>query len=74
MVQRPKSILMQYKDSSIFVAGHRGMFSRLGLTTPQVDKLRDDYGIYMVGDSRFNVAGLPADGLDELAKAIAAVL
>ena len=61
-------------DRFDFVADHRGMFSRLGLTTPQVDKLRDDYGIYMVGDSRFNVAGLPADGLDDLAKAIAAVL
>ena len=61
-------------DRFDFVADHRGMFSRLGLTTEQVDKLRDDYGIYMVGDSRFNVAGLPADGLDDLAKAIAAVL
>jgi len=61
-------------DRFDFVAGHRGMFSRLGLTTEQVDKLRDKYGIYMVGDSRFNVAGLPADGLDDLAKAIAAVL
>ena len=57
-----------------FVADHRGMFSRLGLTTEQVESLREDYGIYMVGDSRFNVAGLPVDGLDDLAKAIAAVL
>ena len=61
-------------DRFDFVADHRGMFSRLGLTTEQVDKLRDEYGIYMVGDSRFNVAGLPADGLDDLAKAIASVL
>ena len=61
-------------DRFDFVADHRGMFSRLGLTTEQVDQLRDKYGIYMVGDSRFNVAGLPADGLDDLAKAIAAVL
>ncbi len=61
-------------DRFDFVADHRGMFSRLGLTTDQVDKLRDEYGIYMVGDSRFNVAGLPAEGLDDLAKAIAAVL
>ncbi len=61
-------------DRFDFVAEHRGMFSRLGLTPDQVEKLRADYGIYMVGDSRFNVAGLPADGLDDLAKAIAAVL
>lgn len=61
-------------DRFDFVADHRGMFSRLGLTLEQVEKLRDDFGIYMVGDSRFNVAGLPADGLKKLAKAIAAVL
>ena len=39
----------------------------------QVAALRDDYGIYMVGDSRINVAGLPADGLDKLARALVAV-
>jgi len=61
-------------DRFDFITTHRGMFSRLGLGTAQVDKLREEYGIYMVGDSRFNVAGLPADGLDDLAKAIAAVL
>ena len=61
-------------DRFDFVADHRGMFSRLGLTSEQVDQLRETHGIYMVGDSRFNVAGLPADGLDDLAKAIAAVL
>ncbi len=61
-------------DRFDFVEHHRGMFSRLGLTLEQVEKLREDYGIYMVGDSRFNVAGLPEDGLDKLAKAIAAVL
>lgn len=57
-----------------FVADHRGMFSRLGLTVEQVEKLREDYGIYMVGDSRFNVAGLPKDGLDKLAQAVANVI
>lgn len=61
-------------DRFDFITTHRGMFSRLGLSADQVEKLRADYGIYMVGDSRFNVAGLPADGLNDLAKAIAAVL
>ncbi len=61
-------------DRFDFVADHRGMFSRLGLTTEQVDQLREEFGVYMVGDSRFNVAGLPKDGLDKLAKAIASVL
>jgi aromatic-amino-acid transaminase len=60
-------------DRFDFVAVHRGMFSRLGLTPEQVMKLRDDFGIYAVGDSRINIAGLPAKGLDGLAAAIAAV-
>ncbi|MBB3397067.1 amino acid aminotransferase [Rhizobium sp. BK060] len=57
-----------------FIADHRGMFSRLGLTEAQVDRLRDEFGIYMVGDSRFNVAGLRKDRLDDLAKAVVSVL
>ncbi|TAT72462.1 amino acid aminotransferase [Rhizobium ruizarguesonis] len=57
-----------------FVADHRGMFSRLGLTEAQVDRLRDEFGIYMVGDSRFNVAGLREDRLDDLAKAVVSAL
>ena len=52
---------------------HRGMFSRLGASPEQVRALRDEHGIYMVGDSRVNVAGLPADGLDKLARALVAV-
>ncbi|MEO1550585.1 MAG: amino acid aminotransferase [Pseudomonadota bacterium] len=59
-------------DQFDFVAEHRGMFSRLGLPAEQVVKLREQSGIYMVGDSRVNIAGLPAEGLDGLAKAIAA--
>lgn len=61
-------------DRFDFVAEHRGMFSRLGLTEAQVDRLRTEHGVYMVGDSRINVAGLPEDGLDKLAKAIVSVL
>jgi aspartate aminotransferase len=57
-----------------FVAEHRGMFSRLGLTPSQVVALRDEHGIYMVGDSRINVAGLPRQSLDSIARAIAGVL
>jgi aspartate aminotransferase len=60
-------------DRFDFVAHHRGMFSRLGASPEQVRALRDEHGIYMVGDSRVNVAGLPADGLDKLARALVAV-
>ncbi len=61
-------------DRFDFFAEHRGMFSRLGLSPEQVMKLRTDHGIYMVGDSRINIAGLPREGLDNLAKAIASVI
>jgi aspartate/tyrosine/aromatic aminotransferase len=61
-------------DRFDFVASHRGMFSRLGLTVAQVERLRAEHAVYMVGDSRINVAGLPEDGMDDLAKAIVSVL
>jgi aspartate/tyrosine/aromatic aminotransferase len=57
-----------------FVAAHRGMFSRLGLTPDQVEKLRRDHAIYMVGDSRLNIAGLNEQTVTILAKAVAGVL
>ena len=53
-----------------FIASHRGMFSRLGATPSQVDKMRKEFGIYMVSDSRFNVAGLNNETVPALAKAI----
>lgn len=53
-----------------FVAQHRGMFSRLGAAPELVEKLRNDHGIYMVGDSRLNIAGLNANTVPILAKAI----
>ena len=55
-----------------FVANHRGMFSRLGLTEAQVMALRETHAIYMVSDSRINIAGLNATTVPILAAAIAA--
>ncbi len=45
-------------DRFAFLGAHRGMFSRLGATPEQVARMREAHGIYMVGDSRINVAGL----------------
>ncbi len=53
-----------------FLAQHRGMFSRLGTTPEMVEKLRAEHGIYMVGDSRMNIAGLNEKTVPILAKAI----
>ena len=57
-------------DRFDFLADHRGMFSRLGTTPEMVEKLRADHGIYMVGDSRMNIAGLNEATVPILAKAI----
>ncbi|MFW8594147.1 aromatic amino acid transaminase [Cribrihabitans neustonicus] len=53
-----------------FLAQHRGMFSLLGTTPELVEKMRSDHAIYMVGDSRMNIAGLNSRTVPLLAKAI----
>ena len=53
-----------------FLAQHRGMFSRLGVSPEIVGKLRQDHGIYMIGDSRMNIAGLNSESIPVLAQAI----
>ncbi len=61
-------------DRFDFVADHRGMFSRLGLSEAEVLRLREEFGVYMVGDSRINIAGLNTQTVPVLAKAIAQVI
>ena len=51
-----------------------GMFSYLGLSPEQIDALKNDHGVYMVGSSRINVAGVTVENVDYLAQSIAAVL
>ena len=58
-------------DRFDFIAHHRGMFSRLGATPEQVQRLKEEAGIYMVGDSRLNIAGLNDKTVPVLARAIA---
>ncbi len=53
-----------------FIAQHRGMFSQIGTTPDKVEKLRAENAIYMIGDSRMNIAGLNAETVPILAKAI----
>lgn len=57
-------------DRFDFIVHHRGMFSRLGATPQQVARMRDEFGIYMVGDSRLNIAGLNDDTIPVLARAV----
>lgn len=57
-------------DRFEFIRHHRGMFSRLGATPEQVERIKKDFAIYLVGDSRLNIAGLNKDSIPVLARAI----
>lgn len=57
-------------DRFAFLAEHRGMFSRLGASAEHVEKLRTEHAVYMVGDSRMNIAGLNSATVPVLAQAI----
>ncbi len=52
----------------------RGMFCFLGIPEQQVNRLKKEYGVYMVGSSRINTAGITAHNVNYLAAAIAATL
>jgi len=51
-----------------------GMFCFLGISPEQVERLKKDYGIYMVNSSRINMAGITEDNVGYLSDSIAAVL
>ena len=53
-----------------FLETHRGMFSLLGATKDQVLSMREKHAIYMIEDSRINIAGLNKKRLSKLARAI----
>jgi aspartate aminotransferase len=65
---------LQHKQDFSFIANEKGMFSFLGLSVEQVHKLKNQYSIYMTDTSRISVAGLTANNLGYVAKAIVAVL
>ncbi|MFO7338553.1 MAG: amino acid aminotransferase [Lysobacteraceae bacterium] len=56
-----------------FISRQAGMFSYSGLSREQVDRLREEYGIYAVGTGRICVAALNQGNLEYVARAIAAV-
>jgi aspartate/tyrosine/aromatic aminotransferase len=56
------------------IATQRGMFALLGLSLAQVARLKDEFGVYVVGRGRINVAGFTSANLDPFADALAAVI
>ena len=57
-----------------YLAAQRGMFSLLVGTDAQIARLRDEFGLYLVGGGRMNIAGLTEDTVDRVAAGLARVL
>ena len=57
-----------------FISQQYGMFSFSGLSKEQVARLKDEFGIYIVGSGRISVAGITTSNIDPLCEAIAKVL
>ncbi|NLD67321.1 MAG: aspartate/tyrosine/aromatic aminotransferase [Limnobacter sp.] len=57
-----------------FVSKQRGMFSYSGLNPKQVERLREEFGIYAVGTGRICLAALNSRNIDTVADAIAKVV
>lgn len=57
-----------------FLLQQRGMFSYSGLNPMQVDWLRNEKGIYIVGSGRINVAGITSGNMSYLTQSIAEAL
>ncbi len=67
------SALVPGRDFS-FLLKQRGMFSYTGLTAQQVDRLRDEHGVYVIHSGRMCIAGLNDHNVGYVACSIAAVL
>jgi len=52
----------------------RGMFSFLGISADQLQRLRDEYAIYIVNSTRINLAGINSTNIDYLSESILRVL
>ncbi len=57
-----------------FIERQNGMFSFSGLNKGQVERLKQEFSIYIVGSGRVSVAGMTKANMGPLCKGIAAVL
>ncbi|MGO4836862.1 aminotransferase class I/II-fold pyridoxal phosphate-dependent enzyme, partial [Rhizobiaceae sp. 2RAB30] len=64
---------IQNRDFS-YLLSQRGMFSYTGLTPEQVDRLRDEFAVYLVRSGRMCVAGINEKNAATVAEAMAAVM
>ena len=57
-----------------YLLKQRGMFSYTGFSPAQVDRLRDEFGVYLIASGRMCVAGLNSGNVRRVAQAFAAVI
>ncbi|PSW21181.1 aromatic amino acid aminotransferase [Photobacterium sanctipauli] len=79
-IQEMRTLFVQtLKDLGVdtdfsFIERQNGMFSFSGLNKEQVNRLKEEFGIYIVGSGRISVAGMTKANMQPLCKGIAAVL
>lgn len=61
------------RDFSYFLS-QRGMFSYTGISPAQCDRLKEEFGVYIVRSGRMCIAGLNSHNVQATASAMAAVL
>lgn len=61
-------------DSFKFIDDQYGMFSFLGISAEQLARLRQEFGVYLVGSTRMNVAGLTSANIDYFSDSLIKVL
>ncbi|MCU6423970.1 aromatic amino acid transaminase [Klebsiella aerogenes] len=57
-----------------YLLKQRGMFSYTGLSAAQVDRLREEFGVYLIASGRMCVAGLNSRNVQRVAQAFAEVM
>lgn len=57
-----------------YLLKQRGMFSYTGLSAAQVERLREEFGVYLIASGRMCVAGLNSRNVQRVAQAFAAVM
>lgn len=56
------------------IENQNGMFSFLGITSAQLDRLREEFGIYIVSSTRVNLAGINSSNIGYINESINTVL
>lgn len=79
-IQQMRTLFVQsLKDHGVkadfsFIEQQNGMFSFSGLNKDQVQRLKEEFGVYIVGSGRISVAGMTRENMLPLCKAIASVI